>query len=129
PASMMSVFHPPYREVHRDAALLLGDPRIAVFKGEGGEAERRPEKPCLVQVLEDGRVLDEEWPALLPDAPTMHDQAMDIGRLAAIWRGETEDAYATATVIGTTAVALRLLGKGRAYAEAQDVAQEMWKRR
>ncbi|MBF0247634.1 MAG: glycosyl transferase family protein, partial [Alphaproteobacteria bacterium] len=39
---LQTVFHPNYRDVHRDTAALLGQKHMAVFKGEGGEAERRP---------------------------------------------------------------------------------------
>ncbi|HEY9162961.1 MAG TPA: glycosyl transferase family protein, partial [Magnetovibrio sp.] len=42
---LQTVFHPNYRDVHRDTAKLLGQKHMAVFKGEGGEAERRPHKP------------------------------------------------------------------------------------
>ncbi len=43
---LQGVFHPGYMRIHRDAGLVLGQPRLAVFRGEGGEIERRPSKPC-----------------------------------------------------------------------------------
>ncbi|MBF0356769.1 MAG: glycosyl transferase family protein [Alphaproteobacteria bacterium] len=125
-ASMVSVFHPAYRGVHQMAATLLGDQRLAVFKGEGGEAERRPEKPCLVQMVAEGKMGEEEWPAILSESAQPHDHQMDPRRLQALWAGTLDDAFATATVTGTTAIALRLLGRAKSPAQAQSMADEMW---
>ncbi|TAN51457.1 MAG: glycosyl transferase, partial [Rhodospirillales bacterium] len=129
PASMVSVFHPAYRGVHQQAANLLGDKRLAVFKGEGGEAERRPEKPCLVQMLADGRMSEEEWPAILPESAQPHDQNMDPKRLSSLWAGTLSDVFAEATVTGTAAVALRLIGRAASPEDAQTMAEEMWAKR
>ena len=48
PVQLIGIFHPNYRDIHQDAAVLLEQPRMAVFKGEGGEIERNPDVPCLV---------------------------------------------------------------------------------
>ena len=127
-ASLMSVFHPNYRAVHRDAALLMGMNALACFKGEGGENERRPEKPCLVEGLRAGLAFEEEWPALIASGPG-HDLEMDIGRLGALWRGDATDAYAEATIAATTAVALRTLGRADSIDEAETLARHLWSAR
>ena len=67
PASIQSVFHPGYMAIHRDAALRLGDARMTVFRGEGGEAERRPNKPCETLTVADGAAGETRWPPLLDD--------------------------------------------------------------
>ena len=36
PCLMQGVFHPGYVAIHRGAGLLLGQPRLAVFRGDGG---------------------------------------------------------------------------------------------
>ncbi len=126
---LVSVFHPNYRDVHQQAAQLLGQPRMAVFKGEGGEIERRPEKPCVVQTVVDGATGGEEWPPMAVTPPPGWDDVSDLGRLAALWRGESDDAYATAVVTGTAAVALRLLGRAPSPAAAEALAAEMWRNR
>ncbi len=64
PNIIQGVFHPAYRELQRGAAALLGQKRLAVFKGGGGEAERNPDKACRVFVHDDARNIDEDWPAL-----------------------------------------------------------------
>jgi anthranilate phosphoribosyltransferase len=126
--SLMSVFHPNYRPVHRDAAKLMGFGELACFKGEGGEIERRPEKPCLVEGLRQGAAFEEEWAPLLPAGPGT-DAEMDVGRLSALWRGRAEDAYAETTIAATAAVALRQLGRAQSMTEAEALAQSLWRQR
>lgn len=128
PASVHGIVHAPYRDLHREAARLLNQPRLAVFKGEGGEAERRPTKPVLVQCLFGGVRLDEDWPATL-DETNPHDHTMDPKRLTALWRGEIADAYGEAAVVGTVAIALRTLGRAASIAEAEAQADVLWRAR
>ena len=124
PAALISVFHPNYRAVHRDAALLLGQKNLACFKGDGGEVERRVEKPCQVEGLIGGRPYDEEWPALIDASPAESD--LDPAFLAALWRGEIEDPVAETIVAGTAAIALRVCGKAGTAAEAEELARRWW---
>ncbi len=123
--SLMSVFHPNYRSIHRDAAKLMGQDSLACFKGDGGEVERRPEKPCLVEGLRAGQPFEEEWPALLAAGPG-HDLDLDADRLASLWRGEREDGYGEATVTATAAVALRQVGRAATMADAESLARRLW---
>jgi anthranilate phosphoribosyltransferase len=129
PYSLQSVFHPNYGEIHRQASRLLGQPYMAVFKGEGGETERRPAKPVVVENLLDGESIDEEWPAMLPGKIIKTDEDMDLGRLLKLWRGEDDDAAATAGVIGTAAIALRLMGRTDGIEDAEAQAQSLWENR
>jgi anthranilate phosphoribosyltransferase len=124
PASLISVFHPNYRAVHRDAAKLLGQKNLACFKGDGGEVERRVEKPCDVEGLRDGEPFDEEWPALLDTSPAESD--LDPAWLAALWKGEAEDEVAEAIVTGTAAIALKLCGRAETIEQAQHLARKAW---
>jgi len=133
PCQILSVTHPPYRPVHRDAALLLEQPCMAVFKGEGGEAERRPAKPVEIAYVRHGQGGEEYWPALLPDtvqsAQSGGDGAMEPARLGRIWRGKEEDSYATAAITGTAAIALWLLGRAENAETAQTLATTLWSER
>lgn len=128
PASIMGIFHPGYDETHQRAAALLGDHSLAVFKGEGGEAERNPDAPCTVKMLLAGNLLEEEWPALF-SSKHMKDETMDVSRLAKLWRGEIEDAYGKASVLGTAAIALRALGRAHSIADAEAQAAKLWESR
>jgi len=126
PHEIQTVFHPNYRDVHRDTAHLLGQKHMAVFKGEGGEIERRPQKPVLVQSLHDGALSEEEWPALLPEDSVKVDEDMNLERLKTVWSGEEQDTYATAAITGTVAIVLRLLGRAQSPAQATAQADTLW---
>lgn len=123
---LQTVFHPNYRDVHRDTAKLLGQPHMAVFKGEGGEAERRPHKPVVVQYLHDGAMNEEQWPALVDEDAFYKDDDMNLDRLPRIWAGEESDVYGEAAVVGTAAYVLRLMGRADSPADAVAQAQAMW---
>lgn len=129
PCEIQTVFHPNYRDVHRDTANMLGQKHMAVFKGEGGEVERRPQKPVLVQSLHEGVLSEEEWPALMAEESVKVDKEMDLSRLKSVWRGEEDDAYATAAITGTTAIVLRLLQRADGPPDATAQAHEMWDNR
>ena len=126
PYELQTVFHPNYRDVHRDTAKLLGQPHMAVFKGEGGEAERRPHKSVQVQYLHDGVLSEEDWPALLPEESVKVDEDMDLSRLKRVWSGSEDDTYGSAAISGTIAIALRLMQRAATPDEAIDQARQMW---
>ena len=126
PYLLQGIFHPNYNVIHQKAAALLGQPHMAVFRGEGGEIERRPNKPLEVLTLHDGTLETEDWPPLLADPRQAPDQDMDLGRLEAVWRGEQADDYAAAAITGTLAIALKLLGRTDSREAAQALADEMW---
>lgn len=123
--SIQGIFHPSYRQVHQKAALLLGERHMAVLKGEGGETERNPDVECLVQSVAGGELLEETWPALFPRRHIKPDE-LDPMLLPALWRGDVEDEFAEATVVGTAAIALKLLGRANHIEHAQELAHRYW---
>lgn len=123
--SIQGIFHPSYRQVHQKAALLLGERNMAVLKGEGGETERNPDVECLVQSVCNGELIDELWPALFARRH-MKDEELNPQQLKALWQGRWEDEFAEATVIGTAAVALKLLGRADSQDAAHGLAREFW---
>lgn len=123
---LQTVFHANYRDVHRDTAQLLGQKHMAVFKGEGGEAERRPHKPVVVQSLDDGVLSEELWPAMVSEDAFYKDETLDISRLPKIWAGEENDTYGEAAVVGTAAYVLRMMGRAASPDDAVAQAQAMW---
>lgn len=125
PATLIGVFHPNYLDSHAEASLLLDAGRwLGVVKGAGGEGERRPHKPVDLRLVEQGTSKVEHWPALLAAAPA--DSPDDPARLAALWRGEAEDAEGETTVIGTAAVALRIAGRAATPSDADALARSLW---
>ncbi|MFL0796910.1 MAG: glycosyl transferase family protein [Cellvibrionaceae bacterium] len=123
---MISIFHPAYRDTHRETAHLLEQSNMMVFKGEGGEIERRPGKPTLVQSLMNGEHVDEDWPEMdfMNDDPL--EGNLDLSALPKIWNGEFESNYATAAIEGTIALALRSLQKVDSPEEAITQAKIVW---
>ncbi len=126
--SIQGIFHPSYRQVHQKAALLLNQSSMAVLKGEGGETERNPDMDCLVQSVKHGELIDEQWPALFSRRHIKPDN-LDPQQLAQVWRGEIQDEFSEASVIGTTAVALKLLGKAETQQSAHELATLYWQNR
>ncbi len=128
PTSLQAVFHPGYIAIHRDAAIALGEPRTLVFRGDGGENERRPNKPCDALLIVDGVCQEARWPATL-DAPQAPDEAMNLDRLEAVWRGAEADEYGEAAVVGTIALALWAMGLESDPARGQARAEALWRGR
>jgi len=128
PYVMQGIFHPGYRPMHQEAALLLHMPNVAVVKGEGGEIERNPDISCLVQSVHGDVLSDEEWPPMF-EKRHIRDDEMKIERLVGLWNGSQQDEYGTGAVIGTTAIALKLMGRASNIHEAEEIARKMWEAR
>jgi anthranilate phosphoribosyltransferase len=128
-ATVGGVFHPAYRDLQQRTAGLLGDARIGVFKGGGGEAERNPAKECELFVVDGGDAVTEIWPALLGGPARRAMDAPAPPSLAALWRGDWTDDCAVATVTGTAAIALRLAGRADGAEAADRVAHDLWEAR
>lgn len=126
--SIQGIFHPGYRPVHQLAAQLLGQPHAAVLKGEGGETERNPDMKCLVQSVHLGELSDEDWPPLF-ELRHVKPDSLEPEQLVQVWRGERVDDYAEASVVGTAAVALKLLGKAESQDSAHRLALDYWQSR
>jgi len=128
PYSIQAIFHPGYQSVHQHAANIMGEEQIAVFKGEAGEVERNPDTKCTVSYAIDGKTWDEEWPAIF-ERRHVKETTLDENRLGPFWRGEQTDEYAQAAIVGTTAIALRLLNKADSPDAALELATSMWEKR
>ncbi len=126
--SIQGIFHPSYRAVHQEAAALLRQPHMAVLKGEGGETERNPDMDCLVQSVHEGILSEEIWPALFPNRH-VRPESLEPERLPMVWQGKVQDEFAEASVIGTAAVALKLLGKADSQEQAHSLATGFWNER
>ncbi len=128
PHLMQGTFHPGYRPIHQQAAIHLQQDHLAVFKGEGGECERNPDGNCEVFSVHHGEASEESWPAIFKKRH-LKDETMDVRRLLQVWRGETDDEYGVAAIIGTTAIALKMMDKAKSIETAESMAKQMWKNR
>lgn len=130
PTVMQGIFHRGFMDIHSGAARLLDITNMAVFRGEGGEIERRPNKPTQVWTTHgDAEPVIENWPQILSEGHQPPDEGMDTGRLLQVWRGEVADRYAEATITGTIAVTLRTMGKAGSLAEAEEMGRALWSAR
>jgi anthranilate phosphoribosyltransferase len=126
--SLQSIFHPAYALHHQQAAANLEQPHSTVFKGEGGEIERKPEALCKVYSVHDGALSEEAWPKLIEGRQDQPDN-LDIEHLRSVWRGEANDEYGELAIIGTLAIALRLLDRAKNCDEAMRLARDYWDNR
>ena len=128
PFVLQAIFHPAYRASHQSAAALLGYANSCVIKGEGGEIERNPDGLCLAKQIVDGELAEEEWPALFP---LRHEpeEAFDLARFLAVWRGDETHEYGEMAVIGTLALALRVLRRADSQEAALALAAQWWRER
>jgi len=130
PAMMQGIFHRGFMDIHAGAARILNQPHAAVFRGEGGEIERRPNKPTQVWMTEgNAEPVVETWPALLDDPHQSADEVMDPRRLLAVWSGADQDPYGLSSAVGTLAVTLRTMGRAGSIDEAEALARELWEGR
>ena len=128
-ASMLTqgIFHRGFMDVHSGAAMLLDQLHMAVFRGEGGEFERRPNKPCVVWTTHGtAGPVEETWPALVANPHQPADTVMDTSELATFWSGESENEYGMAAVTGSMAITLKTMGRAETVAAAQVMAEEIW---
>ena len=128
PVSLIGIFHPGYDAIHQQAARLLEDPCLFVFKGEGGEAEVNPDGTTQLYWSRQGMAQQEVWPARF-EKRHLRDDEMDCARLYRVWTGEEESDYGEAAVVETAAVALFALERAATVEEARALAGEWWEQR
>lgn len=121
-ASVQGVFHPPYRELQADACALLGQQNMTVLKGGGGEFECHPSKDVALFGLRNGISWTGAATPRTEDVRRLSDADPDPADLVRLWRGEIDDPFATAIVVGTAALALGTLG----CADPQILAEALW---
>jgi anthranilate phosphoribosyltransferase len=121
-AAVDGVFHPPYIETHLATAELLDRPRLLVLKGGGGEAERNPARPMAAYLYTRG---EGRQVLMLPALTAAADPAAPEPDIGAVWRGEVAAPGTEARIIGTIALGLLVLGRGR-DADAGAVWRDRW---
>ena len=126
---MQGVFHPNYAPMHQKAGHLIGQSRLLAIKGEGGEAERIPDRNCQLYGVTEGEVWEEEWPALLRPGKYTPDTFPDLRHFRRVWDGEESDLYGEQAILGTMALALYGLGKASSREDAHNQATNMWETR
>ncbi|MGR3465422.1 glycosyl transferase family protein [Limimaricola sp.] len=128
-AQVQGVFHPSYRGLQTDTGALLGQRNLMILKGAGGEFERNPSKEIELFGLLDGAEVDLSAQALRDETRRLADPGGRPGDLQRLWCGESDDAFATALVTGTAALALLALRAAPGLARAEALAEALWQAR
>ena len=126
--SLQSIFHPAYGESHQLAANQLAQKHAAVFKGEAGEVERKPEARTVVRYVNDGELSEETWPALLNGRQEKL-ESLNLDICIEHWQGKQQNEYGEQAVLGTLAIALKMMGKAHTQQQAFELAKDVWQAR
>jgi anthranilate phosphoribosyltransferase len=131
PASMMGVVRPAYRELHRDAGMLLACRNMTILGASRDAAEATPFRSSTLLRLVDGKAEDLFVPALPePKAyPLTGMTSLEYWR--DVWMGKVRDERATDIIVATAEAALLTLTGEPAvqYGECQNRARELWEAR
>lgn len=130
---LQGIFHPPYAGMHQEAGMLLGYPRVAVIRGEGGEIERNPDNALKVFRAErsadgEGQLSEDTWPALF-ERRHVKPEAIGTDAMLAVWRGQASDSYGEAATIATAALALLESRQTSNQDDAMTLARQLWDQR
>ncbi|WP_415896371.1 glycosyl transferase family protein [Neptuniibacter sp. QD72_48] len=128
PASIDGVFHPAYGPMHQKTAQLLGVKRNVTMRGDGGEAEIRPDTECLLQWSDSGELTEYDWPRIVEKRFIKEDE-LPAQTLLDVWKGAGEHEYGHKAIISSMAVVLRLLGESAEMPELLDKAEQLWQSR
>lgn len=128
PYSMQSIFHPAYGNSHQRAAQLLGQQHAAVFKGEAGEAERKPEALCTVKYVHNGQLSECEWPRLLEGRQAWQEE-LNTAALLSAWRDDEISAYGRCAIAGTIAIVVQLRQPELTVEQCLNKATDIWQAR
>ncbi len=128
--SVDGVFHPPYAPMHQQTAQLLGTLHSLTIRGDGGEAEVKPDSDTELHWVTAGELHQETWPRI-EQQRLVRDEQLDPEDLLRLWRGEISHAYGEGAVISTLAVILRLLSQGVMQSQAHwlEMARSAWQQR
>ena len=128
PASIDGVFHPAYGPMHQQTAQLLGEQRNLTMKGDGGEAEIRPDAECLLQWVENGELKEYDWKRIVPKR-FVKEAELDPQVLLSVWKGDIHHEYGEKAIISTMAVMLRLLGDESEESDLLARSEKLWESR
>lgn len=127
---MVGIVHSPYRPLHQETLQLLGQRNAAVFKGVGGEAQRNPLKACTVALLQNNEIVEEQWPATYAEESYVwRAEGRSPADLVNVWNGAYCHPAVEASIIETTALALRTIGRAANFTEARNLANDFWLQR
>ncbi|UVF21423.1 glycosyl transferase family protein [Microvirga terrae] len=131
PTTMMGVVRPAYRELHRDAGMLLGCGTMTVLGSSRDTAESTPFRSSTLLRLVGGQAEN----LFVPARPEPHAYPLT-GMTSqeywrAVWAGTARDERATEIIVATAATALLTLRRGASgqFEKFRAQARELWENR
>jgi anthranilate phosphoribosyltransferase len=131
PASMMGVVRPAYRELHRDAGMLLECMNLTVFGTSRDAAEATPFRSSTLLRVVAGQAND-LFLAAVPEPKSYRLVGMtSLEYWQGVWAGTVRDERAAAIINATAAIALLTLrsAPGEGFEECRAMAWECWEKR
>ncbi len=127
PACVDGVFHPPYAPMHQKTAQLLGTLNSVTIRGDGGEAEAKPDSETELHWILNQHLSQAQWPRIYPKR-LIKDEVLELEQLVSVWKDGAAQSYAEGAIISTLALVLRLLPGNAALTEEQLIAEakERW---
>ncbi|MCF8466916.1 MAG: glycosyl transferase family protein [Sneathiella sp.] len=127
---LQGVFHPPYKSLHLETIKTLKQPNSVIFKGGGGEVQRNPMKPALVDAIVGGRMEAQEWPAMTDQSVyKWREEDLAPEQLIKMWQGKLDLPVPELAITGTLAFALKMVTPDLGYDAAETRAREIWEAR
>jgi anthranilate phosphoribosyltransferase len=123
PMTVQGIFHKGVEQLHLQTAQAMSYPCNLVFKGEGGEAEMRPDALSTVYQLNGSQITEQKLAALIERQERPENWQLD--DLIGLWLSNKQDFYGQAAVIATAAVALMGL-EAIDYCEAVIRVEQAW---
>ncbi len=130
-ASFLGVTQPTYRELHRDAGVLLDMPSISVVSTSRDVAELVPHRTHTIHRLLNGRETDLLLPTLSKESGDKHSSFSSFEYWYGIWSGAATDKRAENTIVATAAMAMMTAAAADNESHAQffEKAEELWRNR
>jgi anthranilate phosphoribosyltransferase len=130
-ASFLGVAQPAYRDLHRDAAVVLGGKDLSVIGNSRDVAEWQPYRPATVFRLVGGQSLDLSLRSLPEPKAEPRIGLTSAEYWRAVWSGAAQDPRAVRVVTATTALALMTVeGAGQdTFEKWHAKAEDLWSRR
>lgn len=130
-ACLLGISKPPYREIHRDAAMVLGMKRLSVIANTKDVAQLNPFRVTTIHRLVAGEPSDEIIPSI-PEPPAgPRAPVTSLEHWRDVWTGAATDARAEHVILATAAAALQALSDAprTSFAEARAQAETLWRTR
>lgn len=128
-ASLIAAFRPSYRDLHRDAAALLGWPKLGILGNSRDVAQATPFRTTTMYTLDDGSPGEVIIPSHRRPRAELPTGLTSFEYWRAVWLGQARDEAAERTVVDTAAAALLTLDSKTNFAGARGKAGELWRLR